>query len=362
MPIVLIVILGLALSGIFDAGTVSIGQIHIAVVDEVSETEIAGANAQLGTNMGGSYDEMSLYTVLDSDEIQDFLSYSVVDADKADSLLEDGEVDAIVTIPAGYAQGLADAMYGSGESVSIDVLYEDPSLETTVAEGIVQSYADTLSSISADIGVLYQAVEQGASIQAMATLDVASYIQTAVSASIADTVEITSQGIEARPVINSYYYYSIAITCMFILYAAGQGSTFLYTESEDRTLQRLSAAGVPDTKLLLGKSFAVFCPLYTSADCTVWIFNVDIRDQLGEYADICSHCGVRFAFGHRAWYAADGHGVPGGQSPDRRRVPGRICARVCAVRRKLCTIVRTSQIFLNGIIHHTQWACDQSIY
>lgn len=256
MPIVLIVILGLALGGVFSGDSVSIGQIHIALVDEVSSQDITDANAVL-TPMQASYEDMSLQSVLDEEEIASFLAYETVSEEEARRMLNDGEVDAMVTIPKGYAVSLADVMLGGSGDAQIDVVYLEDTLKATIAGSIVQSYADTLSSISADVGLLFDTA--GAAAGALSPAEIGGYIAHAVHLSVSETVTITPRGIAARQVINSYYYYSIAITCMFILYAAGQGSTFLYTESEDKTLQRLSAAGVPGTKLLFGKSFSVFC-------------------------------------------------------------------------------------------------------
>ncbi|MDD5017245.1 MAG: ABC transporter permease [Eubacteriales bacterium] len=256
MPIVLIVILGLALGGIFASDGFSIGRIDIAVVDGVTESEIAAANAQLGAT--ASYDDMSLYSVLDSDDIGAFISYEVMDADEAESRLESGEIDAVAAIPEGYALDIAGAMTGGGNGTQIDVMGRQGEFETTVVDSVVQAYADTLSSVSADMAVLHQAMEHNVSGQQGPGSDFAAFIQTSVNASLADTVEIDSKGVEARGVLTSFFYYSIAITCMFILYSAGQGSSFLYTESDEKTLERLTVAGVSKKKLLLGKSFAVF--------------------------------------------------------------------------------------------------------
>ena len=262
MPIVLIVILGLALGGVFSSDGFSIGEIYIAVVDEVDEDEIAAANAQLKMS-GASYDNMSLYSVLDSEDIKSFIHYEVLADSEAQRRLEDQQIAAVVTIPEGFALGLAKAMAGEDSSVGMDVKGQDGWLQTTVVNSVMASYADTLSSISADMAVFMdtiasQTIAGDLSPEDISQIDFASFIHDSVNASLTDALNITSKGIESRGVLNSFFYYSIAITCMFILYSAGQGSSFLYTESEEKTLSRLTAAGVSGKKLLLGKSFAVF--------------------------------------------------------------------------------------------------------
>ena len=277
MPIVLIVILGLALGGVFSSDGFSIGQIKIAVVDEVAESEITAADAQLGGYPGASYAEMSLYTVLDSDDVAAFLSYETMEADDAESALLAGEIDAVVTVPSGSALGLADAMSGSNGSIELGVTgAQGGTIELTVVKSIVASYAEALSSISADIAVLGETLQDAVPVD-IAAVDFAAYIQNAVSISTADVLSTESKGIEKRKVLNSFGYYSIAITCMFVLYSAGQGSTFLYTESEEKTLSRLTVAGVPRSKLLIGKSGRSILSMHYSTNCAVCFFNVCVQ-------------------------------------------------------------------------------------
>lgn len=258
MPIVLIVILSLALGGVFNSGF-SIGRINIAVVDE---DDSGTPNQQTQAN-GASYDtsQMSIYTVLDSKDVSSFLSYRKTDAENAEALLEDGSIDAVVTIPKGYIESVTNGMMGGGGSVEIIVEGSSKrTLQGQIAAGIVRSYTNTISSVSADLGVLIDTVMKNGRLTAetFKSIDMQGYIQKAVEASVAQAAEISLKGIEARKPLTSFMYYSIAITCMFVLYSAGQGSSFLYTEWEEKTLHRLSAAGVPKKKLLLGKSAAVF--------------------------------------------------------------------------------------------------------
>lgn len=258
MPIVLIVILSLALGGVFNSGF-SIGHINIAVVDE----DGSGAPSQQTQADGASYDtsQMSIYAVLDSRDVSAFLSYRKTDAEDAKALLEDGSTDAIVTIPKGYIESVTNGMAGGGGNAEISVEGSSSrTLQGQIVTGIVRSYAGTISSISADLRVLLDTVLKSGNVSAETfnNIDIQGYIQKAVSTSVAQAVEISSKGIEARKPLTSFMYYSIAITCMFVLYSAGQGSSFLYTEWEEKTLHRLSAAGVSKRKLLLGKSVAVF--------------------------------------------------------------------------------------------------------
>lgn len=259
MPIVLIVILSFALGHMFEPDGVSIGKVHIAVVDQTTQQETQDVSRQMAA-YGAAVDlrEMSLYSVLDSNEVAEFLSYEMMDEAAAASKLQAGEIDAVVTIPKGFTAGLLNAMSGMGEGVQIHVTGgRGRNIEASVVNGIVSAYADTFSSLSHDMGILIQTVmKSGAAIeQTMKKLDIPSYMQ---SLATAPGLQVNLEGVAARKALNSFSYYTIAITCMFVLYTAGQGSGLLLAESQEKTLLRLAAAGIPTKKLLLGKSFAVF--------------------------------------------------------------------------------------------------------
>jgi len=283
MPIVLMTILGLALGGVFSTGGFSLDMIHIAVVDSSvapDETEIRDAIVQQVMDEAGSENvspadiqmraqgfesvdaqQMTIYTVLDSPEVAEFISYEVMDADAAAEKLEAGDISAIVTIPESFAMDMVMGMVTGRSHATVEVT---GSTDATISHGIVTSvvnaYTNTVSQISADIGILMQTVgESGAMSQdAMSKIDIEGMIMQGVSETADGVADIQSKGVTARKTLDSFAYYAIAITCMFVLYSAGQGSTFMYTENQEKTLVRLRAAGISKTKLLMGKAIAVF--------------------------------------------------------------------------------------------------------
>ena len=274
MPIVLMSILGLALGGVFSTGSYTMGQIDIAVVDEteeITEQQMAAAVQQSIADMGGEIasadmsatgsmdlEQMSLYTVLDSDSVSEFISYEITDSETAAKMLENGEIAAVVTIPESFTMDMIVAMVTGQGRAEISVLgSSDDTISAGIVSGVVSAYTDTLSQISADIRILIETMVQSGTMseEAMGTLDIASMVSGSATQSAA--LSITEKGVEARKPLNSFAYYAIAITCMFVLYSAGQGSTFLYAENAERTLMRLRAAGISRSKLLIGKSMAV---------------------------------------------------------------------------------------------------------
>lgn len=258
MPIVLITILSFALGGVFTSEGVSIGHINIAVVDNAAEDDTQMTQQMAGEGASFDIQQISLYSVLDSSEVAEFLSYTVMDEAAANEKLQNGEIDAVVTIPKGFNASMISLMAGSGGDLQIDVTgAQNRTMESGIVASIVRAYTDTFCTLSADMDILIQTVvSSGGMIQeTISKLDFESFMQ---SLSQQPDIKINMEGIAARKALSSFSYYSIAITCMFVLYSAGQGSTFLLTESQEKTLLRLTAAGVSAKKLLLGKSVAVF--------------------------------------------------------------------------------------------------------
>lgn len=272
MPVVLIMILSFALGGVFDTGGAAIGRIHIAVADLDGTAQTAPAMR-----------DASLYAVLDGSEIAAFLSYEKTDAADARERLSDGAADAIITIPKGFTAGVGQALSGADAAARLDVQGSPNStLKAGIVAGIARAYTDTLSMLSTDMALLMDAAQSGGvEAAAPARLDTASFMRRLASA---PTVRIAYKGAEARRTLSSFSYYSIAITCMFVMYSAGQGSGFLHTESEERTLQRLAVAGVAKSKLLAGKACAVFVlcllQLVVLLGFSTLVFGLDWGDPL----------------------------------------------------------------------------------
>lgn len=259
MPIVLITILSFALGGVFTSEGVSIGHLNIAVVDNTTQDDMQQVAQQMESN-GAPLDmnQMSLYAVLDSQEVSEFLSYTVMSEAAANEKLQNGDIDAVVTIPQGFNAGLLNMMTGGEDDSQIHVMgAQNRTMESGIVASIVRAYTDTLCTLSADMDILIQTAMSSSDMiqETMSKLDFESFMQ---SLSQQPDININMQGVAARKTLSSFSYYSIAITCMFVLYAAGQSSTFLLTESQEKTLLRLTAAGVSTKKLLLGKSVAVF--------------------------------------------------------------------------------------------------------
>lgn len=246
MPVVLIVILSFALGSVLSTQEVSIGLINIGIVD----------NDNLN-NAAPHTSDASIYSVLNSEELASLISYCVLDEQNAKDKLSVGEIDAYITIPNGFLPAVESSMGGVNSGrLEIKVTGSANSvLKAGIVSNIAKHYTQTLSNTSTAVKLLNDFLQNNDSAQYAGHVDIASYIKSVAQPSALD---LRFEGVSARKPLSSFSYYSIAITCMFVLYAAGQGSTFLYTESEEHTLARLSAAGVSGIKLLCSKAFTVF--------------------------------------------------------------------------------------------------------
>lgn len=240
MPIVLIVILSLSLGAVFQDESIKIDIIKVGVVD--NNTSIQRLPLQIL--------QATPYDLLNNERIKEIIDYEEVDLASGQDRLEKREYSTLIIIPEGFYSAVASNFTNETAATQIEVIgYLNTSFETNIVLSIVNAYTDQLSNIIADNKIIskYLASEKFASFSAS--------LQEELAAHQLD-LQFTATG--DRKSINQFYYYSIAITCMFILYTAGQGGSFLLEESQNKTLDRLSVAGVTKSKLLLGKSTAIF--------------------------------------------------------------------------------------------------------
>lgn len=242
MPIVLIVILSYSLGGSFESEEYQMGIIKVAIVDNTTEDEKAIIELLM-------LQEMTIYALLENEELTDIITYEVTDAENAASLIESGEIDALIIIPEGFIMTITQSMIGSFGETEIEIIGSQYNIiKTNIVATIISSYTNYISSMAADKVVLSEFLQSH---------DFVSYVEE-LRADNSTELQINSEGVRRRKVVNQFFYYTIAITGMFILYSAGQGSAFLLNESKNKTLQRLFISGVSHNKLLFGKCFAIF--------------------------------------------------------------------------------------------------------
>jgi ABC-2 type transport system permease protein len=248
MPMVLILILSFSLGAAFEGESIKLDIINVAVVDENPISERLPLIALNAT----------LYDVLDSEGVKEIVSYEALEKERAEEMLDNGEISAVIIVPLGFYEDVMSNFANESKAIQIEVLSNlNSSFEANIVSSIVSAYTREVSSVISDNRIISNYLSSDKFLDFMDALN-----QERESRAL----DAKLQGVGERKPINQFYYYSIAITCMFILYTAGQGSAFLLEERNNKTLARLVAAGVTKNKLLLAKCAAIF------ALCVIQLF------------------------------------------------------------------------------------------
>jgi ABC-2 type transport system permease protein len=166
MPAILTTILGFAFQGMMSGG-LSMDRANIAVVSLGSrerdierirefldspgmEGRISGEQERDLLELLDDMDfESILYEdVLGSEEVAEFIQYERMGLEKAKTLLERGELDAVVVLPEGFTYNtFMNLAMPFRNPVTIEVIkHPDHSIKGEMVSGIVKGFADALSA------------------------------------------------------------------------------------------------------------------------------------------------------------------------------------------------------------------------
>ncbi|MBA1334968.1 MAG: hypothetical protein HPY66_0590 [Firmicutes bacterium] len=260
MPAVLTTILGFAFSGVM-GGSASIGEAKIAVVEMGSRQEdmarikkaIEDAAAR-GLIKEELRDEILdlvpetdfqdiLYTeVLGNSEVKKFLTYEIMDRDKAIQALERGEITAVVVIPEKFLYNtFLNLAMPFKNPVEIEVIkHPNYTLKGGMVEGILRGFTDALAAgIIAKNTLLEAAIENNVGEKAYEGLESITRDIFNVRVREIDFRRTTEEG---RKPISSFQYYAVGMAVMFILYAASDGAHYAIDEVRNSTYSRVLLA------------------------------------------------------------------------------------------------------------------------
>jgi len=166
MPAVLTTILGFAFSGMMSGGF-SIDRANIAVVSLGSREQdierikefLDGPNMEGRLSVGQREDLLELLgdmdfenilyeDVLGSPEVGEFIQYERMELDRARSMLETGELAAVVVIPEGFTYDtFMNLALPFRNPITIEVIkHPDHSIKGEMVSGIVKGFTDALSA------------------------------------------------------------------------------------------------------------------------------------------------------------------------------------------------------------------------
>jgi ABC-2 type transport system permease protein len=198
----------------------------------------------------------------------DFVTLREVDTlDRAETLAEDGAIDAVVAFPDGFS-----ARVQAGQGATIRVLGSpDSSFGSLVLESLARSFASELDAIAVSV----------ATVDASGAADpglVERAREVPASAEIR-TVDAADQ------VASQSTFFAIGMAVFFLFFAVEFGVRGLLEEREEGTLSRLLVAPVRPASVIGGKALASFVVGLVSTTLLVaastWLLGAEWGDPIG---------------------------------------------------------------------------------
>ena len=249
MPLILTMILGTALNGVFNQDANSLPEMKVAVSNED------------GGEMGKTFVEQ----VLQGEGIKGRLT--LIELDTADAVRNEvasGRADAGVTIPAGFS-----AEIQSGDAARMQVV-EDPdkALKAQIVRSMATAYAERISVVATASQTVISDLAQTMAVPVSGTAAAGAGSGTnpqaeigkmaaQVAEEIAGVASAPSVGVQQEPVgskeISAPQYYAAAMAVMFLLFNASVGAKSILEERDNQTLARMLTSPTSRAEVLLGK-------------------------------------------------------------------------------------------------------------
>ncbi len=242
MPIILIVILGAALGGVF-AGAETISRFSVAVVD------LDGGQASTG-----------FMEVLSHESIAAIIkTVPAASEEDAVNLMNAREVGAAVIIPEGASD------FASHDTKSFKVITNpERAVAGQVVSSIVRSYTGQYSAVSAAMRNLMpflMAPASGSSGGAVAPQGAAGFAQKVQDRIISATIRaagLFSVTQEKSTWITAKQYYTASMSAMFVLFGGMMGAKSIIEEKNQKTMSRLFSTKATRADIVVGKTLATY--------------------------------------------------------------------------------------------------------
>lgn len=200
-----------------------------------------------------------------SDDLSDLMTVTVLDSEaEVRQAVDDGDVDAGVSIPPGFS----DIAQGATPAELVILTSVDATFSGQVVQAVTESFT---AQIDANVLSVRAALAAGAPVADLPALSVA-----VARESIPVQVEPRPAGTQELTAIS---YYAPAMGIFFVFFAITFGAKSFFEERSNGTLDRVTAAPVRPSSVLLGKSLSTFvyaiASLTTMAVVTSVAFDAD---------------------------------------------------------------------------------------
>lgn len=169
----------------------------------------------------------------------------VADADAARAAVDEGEADAAVVVPAGFAEAVTAGARGSGVEIEI-IGATDAGFSTGILESLVSSYLAEIDAVRLSVVTVAARVPPA---DPAALVERASATETPIGLS-----DVT---VESRRMSQTTYF-AASMAIFFLFFTAQFGVLSLLAERREGTLPRLVAAPIRPWSIVLGKALGTF--------------------------------------------------------------------------------------------------------
>lgn len=191
---------------------------------------------------------LALTELLAGPELAEVFTVIAVDESAARSVLDDGEVDAVIVIPEGWSQAV---MAGAGAELVVLATVDRP-LAGEVAAAVAEGFTGQLQAVRLSVATASM-VEGPTDPAAQAELAEAA-AQAAERTPALELVDVSLGGRELRAIS----YFAPGMGIFFLFFAIGFAARGYFAERTGSTLDRMLAAPVTSGQVLAGKALSVF--------------------------------------------------------------------------------------------------------
>lgn len=261
MPLLLIFILGSALSGAF--------KIEDRTIEPVKVDVVQGDSGALKTNIEG---------FLNSPDIGNLIHVSNIHTrEEAVTRLRSGDSEFALIIPSDFSSRVM-----AGKETEWEMILGNNYEQNLTAQMVFRSFLDSVNqrqSIAITTGA-----EAAVSMQNQGPSD-------HVSASADTHVKLGNLSTTSNSQYSAMQYYAASMLVMFLLYSGLSTAMTLQGEKDKHTLSRLNAMPIREYTILLGKvlgnAFIAICQAAVIVGITVIFYHVDWGKSYGLLALIC---------------------------------------------------------------------------
>ncbi|MCM3412210.1 ABC transporter permease [Metabacillus litoralis] len=240
MPIVLTMILGSALSGVFgEDGT------------------LPGTSAGIVVSSTDEVTDQFINQVLQGKELRDSLTVSEFNSEEELRLaVENQKVDVGLILPVHWGEGLM-----KGEEKTVTIL-KDPAkeIQATILRSITNSFVDRITTVSAAAGTVAEKLSTVVPVsnQNINSAGMITSLVDDLSVIAGSKVNAIVSEKDGKEPISGMQYYAAAMGAMFILFNTTIGAKTIIQERKTDTLARLMCSPIRHSSIMIGKFLGTF--------------------------------------------------------------------------------------------------------